>query len=151
MRTLYLLVFSFLFVAIDTCYSQSSLELEKLTDSIQSILRKEHIPGAFVTVVSKDSILLIVFVENAFKHLGKEKDKKSCVAISLEVIENTLHFKCKNSFNTIKVIEEDLEKGKSGIGLVNAKKRLALIYPEAHKLSIIEDEDFFNVDLTLDL
>ncbi len=96
-------------------------------------------------------MLLIVFVENAFKHLGNEKDKKSCVAISLEVIENTLHFKCKNSFNTIKIIEEDLEKGKSGIGLTNVKKRLALIYPEVHKLSIIEDEDFFNVDLTLDL
>ena len=38
-------------------YSQSALELEQLTDSIQSILTKEHIPGVFVTVVSKDSIL----------------------------------------------------------------------------------------------
>ena len=46
---------------------------------------------------------------------------------------------------------ENLEKGKSGIGLVNAKKRLALIYPETHNLSIKKDNDFFLVDVTLAL
>ncbi len=55
MRLFYALLLGLLLA--NTTHSQSSIDSEKLTDSIQSILKKEHIPGVFVTVVSKDSIL----------------------------------------------------------------------------------------------
>ncbi len=96
-------------------------------------------------------MLLIVFVENAFKHLGEEQNEKSSVAMSIEITENTLNFICKNSYDTSKIKEENLEKGKSGIGLVNAKKRLALIYPDVYDLSIKRQDGFFEVALKLEL
>jgi len=57
MRLFYTLLISFLILITNNVYSQSNVDLEQLTDSIESILKKEHIPGVFVTVVSKDSIL----------------------------------------------------------------------------------------------
>ncbi|TCP24981.1 GHKL domain-containing protein [Tenacibaculum skagerrakense] len=96
-------------------------------------------------------MLLIVFVENAFKHLGPTKGEKSTVNIDIKTTENTLVFKCENSFDTYNNKEENMEKGKSGIGLVNVKKRLALIYPEAHSLKIKKTNDVFSVDLKLSI
>ncbi|WP_400074873.1 sensor histidine kinase [Winogradskyella sp. R77965] len=93
-------------------------------------------------------MLLIVFVENAFKHLSTENGK---VDINIFPEENKLHFSCKNTIDLENPIEESLEKGRSGIGLVNAKKRLALIYPEQHDLKITNHKDNFHVDLILDL
>lgn len=96
-------------------------------------------------------MLLIVFVENAFKHLGAHKGIKSTVSINIALKENKLLFDCENSYDSSKLQEENLEKGKSGIGLVNAKKRLTLMYPDAHKLSIQKENDFFKVALTLSI
>jgi two-component system sensor histidine kinase LytS len=96
-------------------------------------------------------MLFIVFVENAFKHLGVPKDEKSKVLVSLFEENNKLVFKCINSIESIDLGEENLEKGKSGIGLLNAKKRLALMYPEKHQLTIAENETSYSIELTLDL
>lgn len=93
-------------------------------------------------------MLFIVFVENAFKHLSTEKSK-----VTIEIIseENKMHFNCENTIDSSKPIEENLEKGKSGIGLVNAKKRLELMYPEKHELKINNLEDIFSVQLTIEI
>lgn len=93
-------------------------------------------------------MLFIVFVENAFKHLSTEK---SNVDIIISSKENSLHFSCKNTIDRLKPLEENLEKGKSGIGLMNAKKRLALMYPEKHQLKINNNNRIFSVDLTIEL
>lgn len=93
-------------------------------------------------------MLLIVFVENAFKHLSAENGN---VDISMSSEDNKLHFSCKNTIDIERPIEENIEKGRSGIGLVNAKKRLALIYPEQHNLQITNHKDNFHVDLIIDL
>ncbi|WP_299601523.1 histidine kinase [uncultured Aquimarina sp.] len=96
-------------------------------------------------------MLLIVFVENAFKHLGVLENTKSIVSVSIEIGENSIVFKCSNTIDNIIVPETDIEKGKSGIGLQNAKKRLDLIYPEKHALQIKQDNGFYIVELTLDV
>ena len=58
-----------------------------------------------------------------------------------------MKFVCSNSF--LKESSNDyLEKG---IGLLNVKKRLKLLYPEAHKLKIDENENIFKVELSIDL
>ncbi len=56
MKSFKSILFVLFFIITKTTYAQT-LQLDKLTDSIQSILKKENITGAFVTVVSKDSIL----------------------------------------------------------------------------------------------
>ncbi|WP_234974713.1 sensor histidine kinase [Tenacibaculum agarivorans] len=91
-------------------------------------------------------MLLIVFVENTFKHLGEDPE----VMIHIKMEKNTLIFQCKNSRNA-SLVEENLEKGRSGIGLNNVKKRLALLYQGKYNLSIHKDEHYFKVDLKVTL
>ncbi len=92
-------------------------------------------------------LILIVFIENAFKHSTASQSDAISIDISIEVINNELRFICKNSFfkntNT-----QNLAKG---IGLSNVKKRLELIYPKAHKLEITSENNIYLVDLTLKL
>lgn len=90
-------------------------------------------------------MLFIVFVENAFKHLSSENSK-----VDIEILseENKLYFTCKNTVDGTK-LEQNLEKGKSGIGLANAKKRLLLMYPKKHCLKTQSDSSCFSVSLEL--
>lgn len=94
-------------------------------------------------------MLLIVFVENAFKHLGNLMNTKSKVAIDLIIHKHSLQFTCFNSIDR-QPIEESLEKGKSGIGLENAKKRLDFLYPSKHKIDITKNQENYSVELTID-
>ena len=92
-------------------------------------------------------MLLIVFVENAFKHLNKEG--KSKVIITIESTESTLNFSCKNTFDKAEVGKKQLETHKSGIGLQNAKKRLELMYTNNYKLNISDAQSLYLVALEL--
>ncbi len=94
-------------------------------------------------------MLLIVFVENAFKHLGNSNEKKNHVYVAIEEKNNHLLFRCENSIDNAYLNGNDLEKGNNGIGLQNVKKRLALMYPEKHSLRIHADESSFSVELDL--
>ncbi|HEY2722985.1 MAG TPA: histidine kinase [Chitinophagaceae bacterium] len=93
-----------------------------------------------------EPMLLIPFVENAFKHgMGIEQ---AFIIIHLEVTESILDFDVKNRFN------DDITESKdasSGIGLENVKSRLALLYPGRHFLSVKKQNDQFHVHLTLQL
>jgi hypothetical protein len=93
-------------------------------------------------------MLLIPFVENAFKH-GISFREPSHINIMLEIKNNTLYFEVYNSRHT--KMENDPEKDSSGIGLENVKQRLQLIYPNKHKLMIQETTKEFYIHLTLQL
>ena len=94
-------------------------------------------------------MLLIVFVENAFKHLSDSKAEALKVAVRVEVTEKELYFECTNTINSKTASIENIETGKSGIGLVNVKKRLQLLYPDKHTLKINTDNNHYNVQLKL--
>lgn len=96
-------------------------------------------------------MLLIVFVENAFKHLETSIDGINNVMIKIEIIDDMLDFRCTNSKNDTIKLEENLESGRSGIGLRNAKKRLLLIYPDRHTLTISSEKKVYSVDLKITL
>ncbi len=96
-------------------------------------------------------MLLIVFVENAFKHLGTSKNGDSKVTIDMGIKEEELVFICINTIDNLEAQNTDLEKGKSGIGLRNAKKRLTLMYPDRHTLEINKHEKEYIVKLTVKL
>ena len=93
-------------------------------------------------------MLLIPFVENAFKH-GISFREPSHIKIAFEKNENTLYFDVYNSKHMKP--GNDPEKDKSGIGLSNVKQRLQLLYPGKHELIIRETRKEFFVHLTLDL
>ncbi len=130
-------------------YLENYMDLEKIRlDDQTEIIFKNKITDATMAIAP---MLLIVFVENAFKHLYLSDDNKSCVYVSLENINRQLVFKCSNTFN--KSVAHDnhhLEKGSSGIGLLNVKKRLALLYPEKYDLRIDCNTKEYKVTLVLD-
>jgi len=91
-------------------------------------------------------LLLLPFVENAFKHGVSNNPSTAWVQIHLNVTENKLFFSIENSLSP----NESNTPVKSGIGLTNVKKRLDLIYAGKYNLQIIE-EDFFLVKLNVNL
>jgi LytS/YehU family sensor histidine kinase len=93
-------------------------------------------------------MLLIPFVENAFKH-GISFRERSHIKVSLEIKNNALYFDVYNSKHPQQ--ESDPEKDKSGIGLENVKQRLKLLYPNKHDLTIRETGKEFFVHLTIQL
>lgn len=93
-------------------------------------------------------MLLIPFVENAFKH-GISLQNPSHIKISLRISGSTVYFDVHNSIHIRN--EHDPEKGQSGIGLENVRQRLELVYPQQHDLTIRENGKEFFVHLTLEL
>ena len=92
-----------------------------------------------------EPMLLIPFVENAFKHGVGMIDKPT---ISIQLLDNPtyLHFVVKNKTSN-QVMEKKDEN--SGIGLTNVRRRLELLYPENHELNITENANTYNVDLRI--
>lgn len=92
-------------------------------------------------------LILVPFVENAFKH-GIHFKKSSFIKIKTQLIDNQLVFTVSNS--NFPVSSSDLNPH-SGIGLKNVQRRLALLYPQQHHLDIQETKDIFKIKLKLDL
>jgi len=88
-------------------------------------------------------LLFVSFIENAFKH-GISYRETSFIKIELSLKENAIHFICNNSI--VRKLENNQE---SGIGLDNIKKRLSLLFPQKHRLSIVQTETAFSVDLLI--
>ena len=130
-------------------YVKSYLELEKVRHGSRMNL-EINIEG---DTESKEiaPMLLIPFVENSFKHgLGKDKDK-GYVHLNVRAEKEELFFSIANS-KPIKGSEVSLAKGyQGGIGLINVKKRLNLLYPQKHKLEVTKDGPEFKVELNIKL
>ena len=92
-----------------------------------------------------EPMLLIPFVENAFKH-GVGTVLNPIIDIDLKVVGNTLSFSVKNKMATDNEATKDAS---SGIGLKNVQRRLELLYPNAHQLTIEKDDNWFKVRLIL--
>ncbi|WP_125077741.1 sensor histidine kinase [Rufibacter latericius] len=75
------------------------------------------------------SLVLIPFVENAFKH-GVVNDPANPVQIQLEVNGKDLLFEVRNRIN------RQQKDHSTGIGLANIKRRLELLYPNQHHLAV---------------
>ena len=93
-------------------------------------------------------LILMNFVENAFKHsIGSQVDN-IVIRIKLEIQDNDLLvFECENTYHP----NTNNRNLSEGIGLNNVKKRLELIYPNSHILKINEQDGWFNVFLSLNL
>ncbi|WP_276392185.1 sensor histidine kinase [Eudoraea chungangensis] len=91
-------------------------------------------------------MLLIPFVENAIKHGAQSTNEISSLDVSATMKKTRLHFSVLNSKPT-KLIRSERE----GLGLENVKRRLELLYPKSHDLSIKDSKKTFEVVLTIDL
>jgi two-component system, LytTR family, sensor kinase len=92
-------------------------------------------------------LLFIAFIENCFKYLSSSDERDNKVIISLTKEDQLLRFKCYNTKETVSL--NGIEH--KGIGISNAKRRLQLLYPEKHWLDIKNENDFYEVNLTLNV
>lgn len=93
-------------------------------------------------------LILLMFIENAFKHSTSSQSKDIFIAIFIEVSNSgELQFQCKNSF----LPSSNKQSLSQGIGLENVRKRLQLIYPNQHQLNISTKNNIYDVSLILQL
>jgi two-component system, LytTR family, sensor kinase len=125
-------------------YLQSFIELQKLR------LRKQDFVE--ITILGNPEgrtiapMLLIPFVENAFKHGGKSGPVPG-IRINLDVQPEKIVFEIINCMRTTPNPSNDPA---GGIGLQNIQRRLDLLYPGKHSLLITHDKDQFNVKLVIE-
>jgi len=124
-------------------YIQNYIELQKLRlNNIEDIVINVHGDTKNKHI---EPLLLISFVENAFKY-GTDYKGAAHVKIKIFILDNSLDFWIEN---TIENYVKDPEN--SGIGLVNIQNRLDLLYPNAHQLTITQDNQYYRVHLNLEL
>jgi two-component system, LytTR family, sensor kinase len=127
---------------IEYLESYIDLQSQRFGNKIQ-IIRNISVKDNYQTI---EPMLLIPFVENAFKH-GYGLIKNPVIDIALKTDSDVLIFEVKNKFD-----DTNLQKDKtSGIGLTNVKRRLELLYPASHQLEIIKNEHWFMISLKLQL
>ncbi|PHI19475.1 hypothetical protein CEQ90_12310 [Lewinellaceae bacterium SD302] len=119
---------------------QNFIELEKLRYDYEPVI-DFTLPDVRKQEVLVPPLLLITFVENAFKH----GDLRQRVRIKLTVADHQL---CYFVSNKIKNQQKD---GVGGIGLVNLRKRLALLYPDGQSLQLVRRGDDFEAELKIKL
>lgn len=93
-------------------------------------------------------MLLITFVENAFKHGAKGSTGKTFVHLKININEKDLHFRLENN---IGLAEELTATAYKGMGLENVKRRLQLLYPGNYRLQTGKEQNSFVVQLYLQM
>ncbi|HYF29864.1 MAG TPA: histidine kinase [Chitinophagaceae bacterium] len=120
---------------------QNYIELEKIRyNDGYDIFFKQR--GDFQNV-SIAPLLLLPFVENAFKHGLSASVNGAWISIDLETRDNFISFKVENS-RPPKTRNE-----RPGLGLANVKRRLDLLYAHTHQLEVCQKDDLYSVSLTI--
>lgn len=126
----------------DIHFLEDFLNLEKVRrDSFDFLISKE----GDLSGVQIPSLLLISFVENAVKH-NNDATKSSYVNLYFDVRNDELFFKCINSKPKLKSVNHT-----GGLGLLNVKRRLELLFPATHSIHIEDDLERYCVTLTIQL
>jgi sensor histidine kinase YesM len=94
---------------------------------------------------SIEPLLLIPFVENAFKHISHNAKGDNFVKLDMTRSNGYFEFVAENSCEKGGYATEQ----HGGIGMNNVKRRLELLYPGTHQLKIEENEDTFKINLKL--
>ncbi len=87
-------------------------------------------------------ILIVIPLENAFKHGVESLMENAFIKIEITTTNSGIFFRIKNNY-------EFKELKSKGIGLENLQKRLAMIYPNKHKLEITKTEDIYELSLSI--
>ncbi len=119
--------------------------------SLEKLRLNNEVPILFETSDNTEGVqivplVLITFLENAFKHGVSNSAENAWVKIKIDVDGKTLHYTVENSQLPIK---DEKTKEKSGIGLQNVQRRLDLSYPNQYTLDVQNLTDKYVVNLTI--
>jgi hypothetical protein len=128
-------------------YINNYIEFEQIRigDRLELTTKFEQITSPEIKIAP---MLLIVFIENAFKHSKNTADEKIYISIELKIWENLILFSIKNSHDKTQE-ETSLTNKHSGFGLASVYKRLELLYPNEHELNIESNQKSYNLTLRL--
>jgi len=110
----------------------------------------KKIEVSFTTDIQEPSVsvmplLFIILLENAFKHGVENLRENAYVKVHLRANEEEVYCEVENNFEPIDEIK------KRGIGLKNLRRRLELVYPDKHNLSLSTDNNIYKAQLTIRL
>jgi len=127
-------------------YLKNYIELQSLRfgDDLNLIMEiAEHTEGFEI-----EPMLLIPFVENAFKHgLGTGNEARLLIRLNIDTIRSVLHFTVENEIAPL----NDSKDASSGIGLKNVSRRLELLYKDRYTLNTMVNDNVFIADLIIEL
>lgn len=135
----------------DTVPLENEITYIKNYVSLQQLRMDAGTPFSFILTgnasgKSISPMLLIPFIENAFKH-GLNPEEDSFISVSIDIGQSELEMTVKNNKVTVSIPLEE----KSEQGIDNTRQRLEYLYPQKHKLAIFDTDDSFEVKLTLSL
>lgn len=125
-------------------YLKNYIELEKIRKGERLDLAFEE--GEGLEDFSIAPLVLIPFLENCFKHLSTHTDRPNTVRVKI-CLENghlLAYF-----YNSTEAKEKNQARISGGIGLVNIKRRLELLYPKAHWLETNAENESYEVRLKI--
>lgn len=125
-------------------YIDNFIELQRLR--FDNMVKFDYTVEGEFTELQIAPMLLIPFVENAFKH-GVNSEQNSNIRIHIKVMGSEFHFMVANK--KVSVQSGTIEH--NGLGIENTRNRLRLIYPSKHLLTIQETGDDFIVSLHINL
>lgn len=132
-------------ISKEIAYLENYIALKLLKDSRGMKVSVDLAPPTTNFLIAP--MLLIPFVENAFKHSNIEDLEKGWITIYLKTVDQKLIFKVSNSFAPSPSTKDKV----GGIGLTNVKRQLALLYPNKHKLDIQSNNNEYHVYLEIDV
>ena len=127
-------------------YMRNYIDLQKLRTQASDKIRIDTMLEEAGCQHSVAPMLLIPFVENAFKH-GISLIRPSWIKVSLTCTPDSIYFDVYNSLH--ESMQKDPEQENSGIGLDNVRQRLALLYPKRHELTIHQSQTEYFIHLTI--
>jgi LytS/YehU family sensor histidine kinase len=125
-------------------YLQNYIDVEQLRFGQR--LSVSFTRSGFIEEVNIPPMILILFLENSFKHGVKNNISKIHIDISLRVDKDFLFFKVDNPLT-----EDEVSTENKGIGLTNVRRRLDLLYGDSYTLDIPVQEGIFSIALKMPL
>ena len=126
----------------DLEYISNYIDLQKLRLS-KNVTVKYEVKG-YTDHLLIAPLLLITYIENAFKH-GVSYTIPSEIRIGIEVLGNTLLLSVSNAITAAR------QTGREGVGLINARRRLDVLYSGRYMLDVVDNQSLYIVNLKIDL
>lgn len=134
-------------------YTTFAKEVAFITNYIELMRQRYSADKVSITVTTPENpsddihlspLLFLAFVENAFKH-GVSYEKKTEIDVFMAEENGIIEFRCRNT-KPLAYVAEDRQ---GGVGLVNAKRRLDILYSDKYKLDIEDKDDIYSVTLII--
>lgn len=129
----------------ELAYINNYIDFEKIRIGERLVLTTA-IEDVASTEIKIAPMLLIVFIENAFKHAKNTADDYIFIDITLKIWGNSILFSVKNSHDNTQDESNVLNKN-SGFGLASVRKRLELLYAHTYDLKVVDEGGFYHAML----